>query len=124
MDCMEDPIAAWEDEGGSSARGALTVMTGTHNQIAWAEQIRIKVDAEFERVRVALESVAIRQSGQRRADTLVMIAILDDKRATVMANSRAGYFIHDWQEVRGQVRDSILGDPRYQTIKFRPVSSE
>ena len=34
-----------------------------------------------------------------------------------MANDRAGYFIHDWQELRGQVREMITEDPRYGTIK-------
>ena len=122
--CMENLVGAWEDEGGSSAPTAPAVLTGTHNQIAWAEQIRTRVDAEFERVRISLTSVAMRQSGQSRADTLVMIAILDDKHVAVMANSHAGYFIYNWQDVPGQVRELILGDPRYQTIKFRPVTPE
>ena len=34
-----------------------------------------------------------------------------------MANDQAGYFIHDWQELRGQVRELIAEDPRYRTIK-------
>ena len=46
-----------------------------------------------------------------------MIAILEDKRAEVMANDRAGYFIHDWQELRGQVRELIAEDPRYRRSK-------
>ena len=44
---MEAAIAAWENEGGSPQRA----MTGTVNQIAWAEQIKARVDAEFDRVR-------------------------------------------------------------------------
>jgi len=120
---MEEPIAAWEDEGGSPARSAESGMTGTVNQIAWAAQIKPQVNAEFDRVRAALESAAIKQSGQRRTDTQAMIAILEDKRAEVMANEQAGYFIHDWQEVRGQVRELILGDPRYKAMKFRLESA-
>ena len=73
-------------------------MIGTANQIAWAEQIRVQVSAEFDRVRKALESAAEKQSGKRRADTEAMIAILEEKRAEVMAREEAGYFIHDWQE--------------------------
>ena len=46
-----------------------------------------------------------------------MITILEDKRAEVMANKQAGYFIHDWQELRGQVRQLIVGDSRYKAIK-------
>ena len=53
-----------------------------------------------------------------------MIAILEDKRTGVMANEQAGYFIHDWQELRGQVRELIVGDSRYKAIKFRPAPLE
>jgi hypothetical protein len=121
---MEEPIAAWEDEGGAAARTPESPMTGTVNQIAWAEQIKTKVEAEFDRVRAALEAAATRQSGQRRTDTQAMITILEEKRAEVMANRQAGYFIHLWQEVRGQVRELILGDSRYKAIKFRPESQD
>ena len=112
---MEESIAAWEDEGGSAARSAQ-IMTGTVNQIGWAEQIKLQVDAEFDRVRTALEGAASKQSGRRKADTLSIIAILEDKRAEVMANEQAGYFIHDWQELRSQVRELIVGDSRYKAI--------
>ena len=119
---MEEPIAAWEDEGGSLQRA----MTGTVNQIAWAEQIKAQVDAEFDRVRRALEAVGRSQSGKVRRNTQLMIGILEEKRAEVMWNEQAGYFIHDWQELRDQVRRMIVGDSRYKTIKadqvpgFRP----
>ena len=46
-----------------------------------------------------------------------MIAILDDKRDEVMANSDAGYFIHFWQELSGRVRQLIAADPRYTALK-------
>ena len=72
---MEEPIAAWEDEGGSLARSVQIAMTGTVNQIGWAEQIKIQVDAEFDRVRAALKAAASKQSGRSKADTLSMIAI-------------------------------------------------
>ncbi len=114
---MEAAIAAWENEGGSPQRA----MTGTVNQIAWAEQIKARVDAEFERVRKALESVAGKQSSKGRTNTRVMIEILEDKRAEVMGNEQAGYFIHDWQELRDQVRKMIVGDSRYKAIKTGQV---
>jgi hypothetical protein len=47
----------------------------------------------------------------------VGIAILEEKRAEVMANDRAGYFIRDWQELGDQVRRMIGQDARYQAIK-------
>lgn len=119
---MEASIAVWEDEGGSPAQGTDSRMIGTVNQIAWSAQIKTQVNAEFDRVRAALESAAGKQSGQRRADTQAIVAILEKKRAAVMANERAGYFIHDWQELRGQVRDLIVGDSTYKAIKSRSTS--
>jgi hypothetical protein len=92
-------------------------LIGTINQIAWAEQIREQVDAEFDRVRKALESVARKQSPENETDLQGIIRILEDKRAEVMGNQDAGYFIHDWQELRNQVRHLILADPRYKAIK-------
>ena len=117
---LEKALEAWEDEGGA-ARSILVAatqeMTGTINQVDWAEQIRAQVNAEFDRVAKALELAASKRAEQDRADIQVMIAILEEKRAEVMANDRAGYFIHDWQELRGQVRKMITEDPRYRTIK-------
>ncbi len=92
-------------------------MTGTANQVDWAEQIKVRVSAEFDRVARALASAANRQTKQDRMDTLAVIAILEDKRAEVMRNAQAGYFIHDWQELNDQVRQMIIQDSRYKTIK-------
>src|SRR3990172_1222151 len=117
---MEEALEAWEDEGGAAHSipvAAKHEMTGTINQVDWAEQIKTQVNAEFDRVARALELAASKRAGQDRADIRLMIAILEDKRAEVLANDRAGYFIHDWQELRGQVRELIAADPRYHTIK-------
>ena len=92
-------------------------MTGTSSQIEWAEQIRPRVDAEFTRVATAFQSAASRQQEPDRIDTTAVIAILEEKRAEVMANDRAGYFIRHWQELTDQVRQMIFADSRYQTIK-------
>ena len=92
-------------------------MTGTINQVDWAEQIKTQVNAEFDRVAKALELASSKRGGQDREDIQLMSTILEDKRAEVMANDRAGYFIHDWQELRGQVRELIAEDPRYRSIK-------
>jgi cell division FtsZ-interacting protein ZapD len=92
-------------------------MTGTASQIEWAEQIRPRVDAEFDRVAKAFQAVAERQSDVDRTDTRAIVAILEEKRAEVMAKDRAGYFIRDWQELNDQVRQMIAKDPRYQTIQ-------
>lgn len=92
-------------------------MTGTVNQIEWAVQIKERVRAEFDRVAKALQSVAGEQAEQDRVDTRAIIAILEEKRAEVMARTQAGYFIHDWQELSDQVRRMIVRDPRYLAIK-------
>ncbi len=92
-------------------------MTGTVSQVEWAEQIKPRVNAEFDRVAKALKAAASKQAEQDRMDTQAVIAILEEKRVEVMAKDRAGYFIHDWQELRDQVRQMIAQDSRYQAIK-------
>jgi hypothetical protein len=87
---MEDAIAAWEDEGGSSARTREYRMIGTVNQIAWAVQIKAQVDAEFDRVRKVLESVATKQSSNDGTALQAHIRILEDKRAEVMEKHTRG----------------------------------
>jgi hypothetical protein len=114
---MENKLSVWEDEGGSVTTRCWTALTGTVNQIEWAERIRLQVDAEFDRVARALRTAARKQSHPDRMDTQAMICILEDKRAEVLANPKAGYFIHDWQELRDQVRQLIMKDDRYKAIK-------
>jgi hypothetical protein len=92
-------------------------MTGTASQVEWADQIRLNVNREFDRVANAFHCQAARQAGQAQAETRAVIAILEDKRVETMANDRAGYFIRDWQELSDQVRRMIVNDPRYQAIK-------
>jgi hypothetical protein len=89
------------------------------NQIAWAKQIKAQVEAEFDRVANALAALALRQSSASRRDTFTLISILYEKRAEVMAQRDAGYFIHDWQELRDQVRRLIIADARYPSLKPR-----
>jgi hypothetical protein len=99
-------------------------MTGTPSQIEWAEQIKPRVNAEFDRVAMALLAAAGHQMEQDRVDTQTVIAILEEKRAEVMANDRAGYFIRDWQELRDQVQRLIGQDARYQAIKARKAARQ
>jgi cell division FtsZ-interacting protein ZapD len=114
---MQRSIAVWEGEGGSANEPSAKGMTGTVNQIEWAKQIRTRVAAEFDRVKTVLEAAAAKQSRQDQKDIQAIIAILEDKRAEVMAHEEAGYFIHDWQELRDQVRQLIINDGRYKAIK-------
>lgn len=92
-------------------------MTGTPSQVEWAERIQRRVNDEFDRVAAAFRGIAGKQGDEKRADTEAVIAILEQKRAEVMARRDAGYFIHDWQEIDDQVRQMIFHDPRYQAIK-------
>ena len=114
---MDNAIPEWEDDGGSIDAAVDARTIGTVNQIAWAVQIRSQVDAEFDRVRKALERTMKHRPATDIADIESIIRILEEKRAAVMRNERAGYFIHYWQELRNQVSRMIFEDPRYQTIK-------
>ena len=124
-------LGDWENEGGATSQldssGHLskpvfgrtatnTILVGTPNQIEGAEQIRDRVHKEFDRVGTILKSVAAKQVGWDQTDTLKLVAILDEKYHHVMSNDRAGYFIHDWQELGNQVREMIVNDPRYGKI--------
>jgi uncharacterized protein with von Willebrand factor type A (vWA) domain len=102
---------------GAPHTAAAKVLTGTVNQIDWAEQIKERVSRDFDRVAKAMKSVAAKQVEPDRSDTQALIDILEEKRTEVMAKDRAGYFIHDWQEPGDQVRQMIVKDPRYETIR-------
>jgi hypothetical protein len=88
--------------------------SGTSTQVEWATLIKQRVAAEFDRVAAAFREVAGNQDVRRRARTESVLMILEEKRAAVMANDQAGYFIRDWQEINDQVRQMIFHDPRYQ----------
>jgi hypothetical protein len=124
-----EALAEWESEGGAPAQSeagsslappttpATSALTGTVNQIDWAEQIKERVSKDFDRVANAMKSVAAKQVERDQSDTQALIAILEEKRAEVMAKDQAGYFIHDWQEPGDQVRQMIVKDARYGAIK-------
>jgi hypothetical protein len=118
---MQENMSVWEGEGGSLNETSEKALTGTVNQIEWAKQIRTQVDAEFDRVIAALEAAATKQSGPDRMNTQAIIAIVEEKRSEVMEHQEAGYFIHDWQEMRDQVRQMIMKDDRYKAIKSAKV---
>jgi len=99
-------------------------MTGTVNQVEWAERIKRQVNEEFDRVARTFQTVAQRQSDPARADTHAIVAILEEKRAEVMSREQAGYFIHDWQEIGDQVRQMIFQDGRYQAIRENRLQSK
>jgi cytochrome c biogenesis factor len=118
--CLSHDVEAWESEGGAAppAIGSSVVLVnGTPNQVEWAERIRDQVVADFDRVAISFRTVAGKQAPDKRAGTEAIIAILEDKRAAVMREEHAGYFIREWQEIGDQVRQLILRDPRYQALK-------
>jgi hypothetical protein len=124
---MVTELGAWEDDGGAYAPSRKLV--GSTAQVEWAERIRARVGAEFDRVAAAFHAVAKKQDPAMRASTNAVIAILEETRGAVMRNESAGYFIHDWQDIHDQVRRMIFSDPRYQSIRNgrsggRPTSCE
>ena len=116
---MTTNIGEWEDDGGSIApdreEGHLI---GTLNQIALAGEIRARISAESDRVQAAPEAAAYKRS-QRRSDVGMMIATLEEKRAQEMSHRQAGHYIQRWSELRHQVRNLLLRDPRYRELKRR-----
>ena len=127
-------LGEWESEGGATAQSDVggrqteaptsvtLTLTGTVNQIDWAEQIRKRVGQDFDRVANAMKSVASRQVERDRRDTQALITILGDRRVEVMSKDQAGYFIRDWREPGDQVRQMIVKDPRYGAIKIRQAT--
>jgi len=102
----------------------LTKMNGTPSQIEWAELIRPRVNAEFDRVAKALQVASSDRSEQDRLDVEAIVAILEEKRREVMSHDHAGYFIRNWQEMTDQVRQMIFGDPRYQAIRANRIARQ
>lgn len=94
-------------------------MNGTVNQVNQANRIKERINKEFDRLARALESSAARQTGIDQKDTEAVIAILEEKRAEVMAKGQADYFINNWREVNGHVRELIVLDTRYREINTR-----
>jgi hypothetical protein len=78
--------------------------SGTTSQVEWAKIIKRRVAVEFDRVAAAFRELAGKQEDCRRARTEAVLIILEEKRATVLANDQAGYFIRDWQEIGDQVQ--------------------
>ena len=114
---MNERISEWESEGGSLNETSEKALTGSINQVDWARQIRTQVNAEFDRVIAVLQAAAANQSAHDRMDTQAIIKIAEEKRTEVMEHQNAGYFIHDWQELRDQVRQMIMKDDRFKAIK-------
>ena len=67
-------------------------MTGTPSQIEWAEQIKLRIDAEFDRVASALMAAACTQMDLDRVDSQSVIAILKEKRRS--SGERSGPPFH------------------------------
>src|SRR5689334_9320615 len=124
-DSRYQDLDAWEGEGGATPRPVCvcsTPLSGTPNQMEWAEGIRRQVNDDFDRVAASFRAVADRQGEAKRADTEAIIAIIEDKRAEVMSSDQAGYFIRNWQETGDRVRQMIFQDSRYQAIKSKRLA--
>ena len=114
---MEENISVWEGEGGSLSEGFTQDLTGSVNQIEWAERIRAQVNGEFDRVSKALQAAALKQSDQDRLDTYAMMLILEEKRARSPVE-REGRLFHS--RLAGTARPGSEDDHercRYKAIK-------
>jgi len=120
LDSLVKDIEIWEDDGGRTlpplAPPAVS-LTGTPNQVEWAERIRNRVNGDFDRVARSFRVVALKQNARKRAETEAILAILEEKRDAVMKREQAAYFILDWQDTSDQVRRMIGQDSRFQAIK-------
>jgi len=126
-DGLSHAVETWEAEGGavlSPTGGSLISLNGTANQVEWGERIRDRVIADFDRVAKSFHTVAAKQAADKRAGTEAIIDILEDRRAAVMRQEHAGYFIREWQEIGDQVRQLLLHDPRYRALKGSPVAGD
>jgi hypothetical protein len=92
-------------------------LTGTPNQVEWAERIRLTVAQEFDRVAKAFQARIAVQTGEKQSETRTILKILEQKRAETMSIHIAGYFIREWQDLSDQVRQMIAKDPRYHAIR-------
>ena len=92
-------------------------MTGTASQIEWSDLIKVRVNAEFDRVATAFRTVAEKQAEVDRLETLAILGLVEEKRSEVLANPSAGYFIKHWMEMGDQVRKMLGDDPRYKAIQ-------
>lgn len=110
-----DAVFAIDDSVDRGPAWAVEV-TGTESQIEWAEQIRPRVVAEFERVARALRSGEGARTEADRAYTAGVLGILEEKRAEVLAREEAGYYIREWQELGDQVRRMIGQDARFREL--------
>jgi 5-carboxymethyl-2-hydroxymuconate isomerase len=75
------------------------------------------VNDQFDRLAASFRLAADREINDKRAETEVIIAVLEDKRAQVMSRQEAGYFILNWQEIDDRVRMMIVHDFRYRAIR-------
>jgi hypothetical protein len=79
------------------AMGNEDKLTGTPEQVKWAEQIRLTVAREFDRVAEAFQARISRQNAQEQSETLAVIAILEQKRAETMAGVERSGTLDDLQ---------------------------
>jgi hypothetical protein len=94
----------------------LALLEGTAGQVAWAHEIRHRVNAEFDRVRASIEAGSNKFRALDRNETANLLALLEEHRATVLADDRAEYFIAQWQNPPDRLMRVLNGDERWKTI--------
>ena len=99
-----------------------TELTGSSGQIAWAQEIRGRVSMEFNRVRTSIENGSNKFRALDRAETAVLLEMLEAHRETVFSETQAEYFIAEWQNPADRLHRLINSDPRWKTISDARVA--
>jgi hypothetical protein len=97
----------------------MHMMIGSVDQVKQAERIKVRVNAEFDRIATALGTSAAKKTGQDQTDMQAVIAILEEKRSEIMGKGQADYFIHNWRGELSRIRELIAQDTRYRAINTR-----
>lgn len=103
-----------------AGRSPVTRTNTNHEDLD--DPIKRQLDREFDRVTASLRSIAARQQRHRHADTVAIIALLEEKRAEVMREQPLRWGIHDRRSFGDQIREWVLADARYQAITaYKPA---
>lgn len=107
-------IEVWEGEGGAAP---AIPMTGTVDQVECAERINWQVSDRFDHATASFLPIADQQDHAERADTIAIIAILEDRCAEVTIREQPGE----------QVRQMIIHDLRLfapDAVRYQAINRE
>ena len=89
-------------------------LEGTAGQIAWAGEIRERVNAEFDRVRASIEAGSNKFRALDRNETATLLDLLEEHRAIVLAAAKADFFIAHWQNPPDRLMRVLNADAKVE----------